>query len=115
MSIAFDRQPGGAEMHATRSDQRAARRRWPSRRALVSALVVALGLILLVWAAAPAVRALTLVATSPVRATPNAASAGLPVREVRFSASDGVRLAGWLALRSPDAPTVILVHGFKGS
>jgi fermentation-respiration switch protein FrsA (DUF1100 family) len=37
------------------------------------------------------------------------------VRDVRFTASDGVHLAGWLALRSPNAPTIILVHGFKAS
>jgi pimeloyl-ACP methyl ester carboxylesterase len=39
----------------------------------------------------------------------------LPVQAVAFPASDGVRLSGWLALASPQAPTVILVHGFKGS
>ena len=37
------------------------------------------------------------------------------MQEVHFTATDGVRLAGWLAIASPDAPTVILVHGFKGT
>jgi uncharacterized protein len=64
---------------------------------------------------APALRAMTLVASSPHRPAPDARSAGLPVREVRFTATDGVRLAGWFALASPRAPTIILVHGFKGS
>lgn len=49
------------------------------------------------------------------RSTPAAASAGLPVQEVHFQATDGVHLAGWLVIASAQAPTVILVHGFKGS
>jgi fermentation-respiration switch protein FrsA (DUF1100 family) len=80
-----------------------------------AALLIIPALILLAWATAPAVRAVTLVGTRPVRPAPDAATAGLPVRDVRFMASDGVHLAGWLALRSSDAPTIILVHGFKGS
>lgn len=39
----------------------------------------------------------------------------MPVETVHFPATDGVRLSGWLAVSSPRAPTVILVHGFKGS
>jgi fermentation-respiration switch protein FrsA (DUF1100 family) len=80
-----------------------------------AAPLVILALVLLAWVAAPAARAVTLVGTWPSRSAPNATTAGLPVRDVRFTASDGVHLAGWLALRSPDAPTIILVHGFKGS
>lgn len=80
-----------------------------------AALLIALALIVLAWVVAPAVRALTLVGTGPVRPAPVASTAGLPVRDVRFTTSDGVHLAGWLALRSPDTPTIILVHGFKGS
>jgi pimeloyl-ACP methyl ester carboxylesterase len=80
-----------------------------------AALLIILALIALGWIGAPAVRALTLVGTWPVRSAPDAATAGLPVRDVRFSASDGVHLAGWLALRSPGAPTIILVHGFKAA
>ncbi|HEX9069176.1 MAG TPA: alpha/beta fold hydrolase [Ktedonobacterales bacterium] len=77
-------------------------------------LALALGLVLLAWALAPAVRAVTLVGNWPYRAAPTA-PADLPVREVSFRASDGTRLAGWLAVRSPDAPSVILVHGFKST
>jgi uncharacterized protein len=80
-----------------------------------AALLIIPALILLAWATAPAVRAVTLVGTRSVRPAPDAATAGIPVRDVRFTASDGVQLAGWLALRSSDAPTIILVHGFKGS
>ena len=85
-----------------------------SRRSRVVVLAV-LGLILLAWIAAPAVRAVTLVGTWSMRSAPDAATAGLPVRDVRFTASDGAHLAGWLALRSPDAPSIILVHGFKAA
>ncbi|HEX3269125.1 MAG TPA: alpha/beta hydrolase [Ktedonobacterales bacterium] len=74
-----------------------------------------LALVLLAWAAAPAVRAVTLVETWRSRSAPDAATAGLPVRDVSFAASDGIHLAGWLALRSPGAPTIILVHGFKAA
>jgi alpha-beta hydrolase superfamily lysophospholipase len=71
-------------------------------------------LIVVAWALAPAARAVTLVANR-TRPVPIASAAGLPVRDIAFTASDGVRLSGWLALASPDAPTAILVHGFKGS
>jgi pimeloyl-ACP methyl ester carboxylesterase len=100
----------GIQPRQVRIPRAIARRQWWKR-----ALVVALALVLLAWAIAPAVRALTLVGTWPIRAEPDASAAGLPVRNVRFTASDGVHLAGWLALRSSDAPTIILVHGFKGS
>ncbi len=79
-----------------------------------AALLIILALIVFAWAAAPGVRAVKLIAIWPVRVAPNAATTGLPVRDVRFTASDGVHLAGWFALRSPDAPTIVLVHGFKG-
>jgi pimeloyl-ACP methyl ester carboxylesterase len=49
------------------------------------------------------------------RGAPDAMLAGLPVQSVAFVAADGVRLAGWFALASPAAPTVVLAHGFKGS
>jgi len=87
-----------------------ARRRWLVRGLL--ALGVAL---LLLWALIPAVRGAALLANRSAREAPNPRSAGLPVREVHFSASDGAALAGWLAMASPDAPTVILVHGFKAT
>jgi fermentation-respiration switch protein FrsA (DUF1100 family) len=85
-----------------------------SRVSRVVVLAV-LGPILLVWIVAPAVRAVTLVGTWPMRSAPDAATAGLPARDVRFTAADGAHLVGWLALRSPDAPTIILVHGFKAA
>ncbi len=78
-------------------------------------LVVSL-LCLLIWAIAPAVRAVTLVGNWTNRTAPSAGRAGFPVQEVHFLATDGVRLAGWLAVASGGrAPTIILVHGFKGS
>jgi uncharacterized protein len=72
-------------------------------------------LCVLLWAAAPAVRAVTLVANWSGRGAPPAIRTGFPVQEIHFPAADGVRLAGWLAVASGGAPTIILVHGFKGS
>jgi len=73
-------------------------------------------LVVLAWALAPALRAVTLVATIP-RGTGlpdgDAHAPGLTVQDVAFRAADGTRLAGWFVLASPRAPTVILVHGFK--
>lgn len=74
--------------------------------------------LLVVWSLLPAVRAFTLVYNGGSRGAPNAAQmaqAGIPVRDVSFAASDGVRLRGWLAIASPKAATIILVHGFKGT
>jgi pimeloyl-ACP methyl ester carboxylesterase len=82
-----------------------------ARRIALFLLVAAV----LLWDLAPGVRAFTLVANLSRRAVPSTASAGIPVQETHFAAADGVRLAGWLALASPTAPTVILVHGFKSS
>jgi len=84
-------------------------RRW---RWAVGALLVA---VVLAWALAPAVRAVSLVANPSHRTAPNASAAGVPVQAVTFTATDGVRLAGWFALASPQAPTIILIHGFRGS
>ncbi|HLG77597.1 MAG TPA: alpha/beta fold hydrolase [Ktedonobacteraceae bacterium] len=81
------------------------------RRFLITALMILVAL----WAAIPAVRALILVANPSGRSIPHTSSTDLPVQEVHFTASDGVRLAGWLAIASPSSPTIILVHGFKGS
>jgi pimeloyl-ACP methyl ester carboxylesterase len=99
------------------SQRMSSQRAVQSRRIRIArvALLIILALIAFAWVAAPAVRAVTLVGTWPFRSAPDASAAGLPVRDVRFTASDGVHLAGWLALRSPDAPTIILVHGFKAS
>ncbi len=86
-------------------------RRWLARGIL--GLAAAL---LLLWALLPAARGVSLLANRSGRGMPaTARAAGMPVREVHFRASDGVALAGWLAIASPDAPTVILVHGFKGN
>ncbi|HEV2236281.1 MAG TPA: alpha/beta fold hydrolase, partial [Ktedonobacterales bacterium] len=87
--------------------------RWP-RLARRFALL-ALAALLLAWAALPAARAVALVGNWSNRGAPDVAQAGIPVQPVMFAAADGVRLAGWFALASPAAPTVVLVHGFKGS
>lgn len=73
-----------------------------------------LALLLLAWALIPALRAFTLVANASHRSAPIAPN-DLHVQNVRFQATDGIQLAGWLVIVSPDAPTIILVHGFKGS
>jgi dipeptidyl aminopeptidase/acylaminoacyl peptidase len=89
----------------------------PRRRLIVAA--AALGLLaLLAWSLLPAIRAFTLVYNGAARGTPDAAQAtqaGLRVQDISFTASDGVRLHGWLAITSPHAPTIILAHGFKGT
>ncbi|HEY7983006.1 MAG TPA: alpha/beta fold hydrolase [Ktedonobacterales bacterium] len=87
--------------------------RWPwlARRGALLALAV----LLLAWAALPAARAVLLVGHWSPRGSPDATQAGIPVQPVTFAAADGVRLAGWFALASPAAPTVVLVHGFKGA
>src|SRR2546425_5129338 len=71
--------------------------------------------LLVIWAILPTVRALTLLANSLGRSAPQTTPVDIPAKEVHFDATDGVHLAGWLAIASPHAPTVILVHGFKGS
>lgn len=85
------------------------------RRRLRVAVIVLLALALAAWAVAPAVRAVTLVGNRHTRSAPDAHTASLPIEEVHFTATDGVHLAGWLAVAAHDAPTIILVHGFKGS
>ncbi|WIG58018.1 MAG: Hydrolase, alpha/beta fold family [Ktedonobacterales bacterium] len=89
-------------------------RRWFARWGWRRVALVAGLLMLFAWALAPAARGVTLVANRSGRGAPDPHSVGMPVREVHFAASDGVRLAGWLAMASPNAPSVILVHGFKG-
>lgn len=101
-----------AEM--ARAPQRPAGRwhRYPRARRVLLALAI---LVVLAYVLAPGVRGVTLVANGSSRHAPDARSAGLPVEEVHFAASDGVPLAGWLSLVSTSAPTIILVHGFKGT
>ncbi|HEY7417169.1 MAG TPA: alpha/beta fold hydrolase [Ktedonobacteraceae bacterium] len=72
-------------------------------------------LLILIWTLLPAVRALTLVANVSHRSAPHNPGPNLPVQEVHFTATDGVHLAGWMLTASPKAPTIILVHGFKGT
>jgi len=72
-------------------------------------------LLILIWALLPAARAVTLIMNRAGRSAPAASLAGIPVQEIQFHASDGVLLSGWLAIASAHAPTIILVHGFKGS
>ena len=94
------------------------RRKSANRRRLVIA-AGALALVALVaWSLLPAVRAFTLVYNGGSRGAPSraqAAQVGIPVQDISFAANDGVRLRGWLAVVSPHAPTIILVHGFKGT
>ncbi len=78
-------------------------------------LILLVSLLILVWALLPAIRAVTLILNTSGRSTPQTSLAGIPVQEVQFRASDGVHLDGWLAIASVHAPTIILVHGFKGS
>ena len=75
-------------------------------------------LILLAWSLLPVMRAFTLVYNGQSRGAPSSAQtvqAGIPVQDVSFLASDGVRLRGWLAIANPHAATIILVHGFKAT
>ena len=87
------------------------------RRLVIVAGALAL-LILLAWGLLPAIRAFTLVYNGNSRGAPSdalAAQAGIPVQDISFTASDGVRLRGWLAIANPHAATIILVHGFKAT
>jgi alpha-beta hydrolase superfamily lysophospholipase len=86
-----------------------------SRRRVVLVAVSTSLLILGVWGLLPAVRAYTLLRNNRSQIAPNTSGIGIPVQDVSFTASDGVRLDGWLAVTSPHAPTIILAHGFKGS
>jgi hypothetical protein len=78
-------------------------------------IIVLCILLLVVWALLPAARSVKLLMNMSARLVPQITIAGLPVREVHFNGRDGVNLAGWLLVFAPNAPTVILVHGFKGS
>lgn len=79
------------------------RRWWPA--GLIALLIV-------LWVAVPLVRGFLLLQTSPMRSTP-AAPRDLHLQAVRFHATDGVPLEGWLLLSSSQSHTVILVPGFK--
>jgi uncharacterized protein len=89
-----------------------------NRRRIILAGGALAVVVLLAWGLLPAVRAFTLVYNGGSRGAPDAVQAnqaGVPARDVSFSASDGVRLHGWLAIASPHAPTIILAHGFKST
>ena len=92
---------------------------WIHRRRTIVLIGATLALlILLAWSLLPAIRAFTLVYNGNSRAAPSnaqAARAGIPVRDISFAASDGVRLHGWLVVANPHAATIILVHGFKAT
>lgn len=86
-----------------------------SRRTRAVVAGVLLAIVLLGWGLLPAIQAFTLVYNGNPRAIPSDSQVDVPVRDVSFAASDGVHLRGWLAIASSNAPTIILVHGFKGS
>ena len=63
-------------------------------------------LLIIIWALIPAFRGVTLVMNNSGRSAPHNTPADLPVQEVHFAATDGVHLAGWLVLSSPQAPRI---------
>ncbi|HEV2661623.1 MAG TPA: alpha/beta hydrolase [Ktedonobacteraceae bacterium] len=71
--------------------------------------------VLVGWILYPGFDAFVQLANPFNRSTPNMVTSHLPVHEVHFRAVDGVQLAGWLVIASPRAPTIILVHGSRGS
>ncbi len=94
------------------------RRKSANRRGVLIAAGALALLALVVWSLLPAVRAFTLVYNGQSRGAPSraqAAQVGIPVQDISFPASDGVRLRGWLAVADRHAPTIILLHGFKGT
>lgn len=74
--------------------------------------VTAVLLLVLLWVAIPAARAVALVETFPIRPTPRA-PAGLPTQDAEFPAADGTLLRGWIVPGRLHAPTVVLIPGFK--
>jgi uncharacterized protein len=106
---------GQAERAAVGRERLRWRQRWQTmsrKRAAVLGLLICA---ILAWALAPAARAVTLVANARSHDAPATVSIGIPVTDVRFRTADGVELVGWLARVSGAAPTMILVHGFKGA
>jgi dipeptidyl aminopeptidase/acylaminoacyl peptidase len=75
--------------------------------------LIALAVIVLAWALAPAARGVLLVRRTSDGPSGVASVAGLPAESVTFTASDGVRLAGsYVAIPGPTG-IFIVVHGFK--
>ena len=84
------------------------------RRRRVQLLAVPIALALLQWGVVPAINA-GLVTHTPRPEIDSASTLGLPgARDVVFTASDGVRLSGWLIPGSNRA-AVILLHGSHGT
>jgi dipeptidyl aminopeptidase/acylaminoacyl peptidase len=77
-------------------------------------LIVLVLLPVVIWAGWPAWRAIQVIANRANRGTPGKPS-DLPLQDVRFDATDGTHLAGWLLMASPQKPTIILSHGLKSS
>lgn len=94
---------------ASRSSKSRRSMKWRKIRFIVFILVVCL------WTLVPGIRAIRLVANVPRHNSQSQVPANVPLQEVHFSASDGVRLAGWLAIASPHVPTIILVPGTRGT
>lgn len=86
----------------------------PGLRLLRVLALLLLALVIAGWALLPVPRVVGLLANNGHRAAP-AKPGDLPVQEVHFQATDGVHLAGWLVVASAHAPTLILVHGSKGT
>jgi len=102
-------------MNVKRSTYKNLFNRKHNRKHKIGWLLLPFLLLVIIWCLLPMVRAITLVGNIRNTVEPSSAHIGFPVQEVHFTATDGVHLAGWLAVASPRAPTVILVHGFKGS
>ena len=84
---------------------------WVSARARRLLLIAVVAVPVLLWACVPLVRALQLTTHGPVVAAIH--QPGVAMDDVVFTASDGVHLRGTLLPQGPDAPVVILVHGFR--
>ena len=106
----FQRKNGSASSHRAAPPEGNHERR---TRLLKRSLWVMLAVVVLGWAALPALRAVILLANFLHRASP-AAPNDLRVQNISFRATDGVQLAGWFVMVAPAAPTIILVHGSKG-
>ncbi|HZU13885.1 MAG TPA: alpha/beta fold hydrolase [Chloroflexota bacterium] len=78
---------------------------------MISRLIALVILALLLWAGIPTARTAFLIEEHGGSAV--TASHSLPLRDVSFSATDGVPLRGWLVPARHLAPTIILIPGFK--
>lgn len=77
-------------------------------------VVICFMLVIVAWALAPAVRGVLLVRRTSRGPSSVAEVANLPVKSVRFTASDGVSLAGsYVAIPGRPTGIFVVVHGFK--